>query len=67
MARSAYKTNPTALPQEPRMTEKKHSETDPAQAVFSDSHDILMNAPIGIFTSTPGGRSFLAENTNLWP
>ncbi len=67
MARSAYKTDPIALPQEPRMTQKKHAVTDPAQAVFSDSHDILMNAPIGIFTSTPEVRSSLAENTNLWP
>ncbi len=64
MARSAYKTYPTALPQEPRMTEKKHSMTDPAQAVFSDSHDILMNAPIGIFTSTPEGH-FIAVNPAL--
>ncbi len=28
---------------------------------FSDAHDILMNAPIGIFTSTPEGR-FLSVN-----
>ncbi|MGM0611478.1 MAG: PAS domain S-box protein [Thermodesulfobacteriota bacterium] len=31
------------------------------QPVFQDAQDILMNAPIGVFTSTPGGR-FLAVN-----
>ena len=29
---------------------------EPAQTVFSDPHDIMMNAPIGVFTSIPDGR-----------
>jgi len=28
----------------------------PTQVNFSDSYDILMNAPIGVLTSTPDGR-----------
>ena len=41
----------------------RHSKTanQPNQATFSDSHDILMNAPIGVFTSTPEGR-FISAN-----
>ncbi len=31
---------------------------------FSDSHDILMKAPIGVFTSTPEGR-FLSANPTM--
>jgi len=42
---------------------RRHSKTanQPNQATFSDSHDILMNAPIGVLTSTPDGR-YIAVN-----
>ncbi|WP_051822684.1 PAS domain S-box protein [Desulfonatronum thiodismutans] len=43
------------------MAEKQHSKTGPIQAIFESPHDILMDAPIGIFTSTPEGR-FLSVN-----
>ena len=36
----------------------------PHPATFSDPHDILMDAPIGIFTSSPQGR-FLSVNPAL--
>lgn len=45
----------------PRPSKKKKQ---PASTNFSDSHDILMDAPIGIFTSTPDGR-FLAANLTM--
>ncbi|NCC25505.1 MAG: PAS domain S-box protein [Deltaproteobacteria bacterium] len=34
---------------------------EPAKANFFDTHDILMNAPIGVFASTPSG-SFVSVN-----
>ncbi len=37
----------------PRPSKKNNQ---PSQNIFPDPHDILMNAPIGIFTSTPEGR-----------
>ncbi len=43
------------------MARKQAPETPPAQAGFSDALDILMDAPIGIFTSTPEGR-FVSVN-----
>ncbi len=42
----------------PRPSKKKKQ---PASTNFSDPHDTLMDAPIGIFTSTPEGR-FLSAN-----
>ncbi|MFP4397769.1 MAG: PAS domain S-box protein [Desulfonatronovibrio sp.] len=45
----------------PRPSSKKK---EPGQYPFSDLHDILTNAPIGIFTSTPEGR-FLSANPEL--
>ncbi|WP_161788431.1 PAS domain S-box protein [Desulfonatronum thiodismutans] len=46
------------------MAQKQRLEESPAQTGFSNAHDILLNAPIGIFTSTPEGR-FLSANTAL--
>ncbi|WP_158269624.1 PAS domain S-box protein [Desulfonatronum sp. SC1] len=43
------------------MSQKQAPETPSTQAVFEAPHDILMDAPIGIFTSTPEGR-FLSVN-----
>ncbi len=46
------------------MAQKQVPETLPAQAGFSRLHDILMEAPVGIFTSTPEGR-YLFSNAAL--
>ncbi|RQD65368.1 MAG: PAS domain S-box protein, partial [Desulfonatronovibrio sp. MSAO_Bac4] len=35
---------------------------EPARPVISDPHDILMNAPIGVFTSTPEGSLIYANH-----
>jgi PAS domain S-box-containing protein len=43
------------------MAKKKHPDSAPAQAGFDAPHDILMDAPIGIFTSTPEGRYISAN------
>ncbi|WP_045221075.1 hybrid sensor histidine kinase/response regulator [Desulfonatronum thioautotrophicum] len=43
------------------MPKKQPPEIALAQAGFPSAHDILMNAPIGIFTSTPEGK-FLSIN-----
>ncbi|PTN38901.1 PAS domain S-box protein [Desulfonatronum sp. SC1] len=45
------------------MAQKQSHETPPAQAGFPDAHDILMNAPIGIFTSTPEGKCVFGNET----
>ena len=45
----------------PRLSKKKNQ---PTQINFPDPHDMLMNAPIGIFTSTPEGR-FIAANSTI--
>jgi PAS domain S-box-containing protein len=44
----------------PTSRRKKH----PDPATFSDPHDILMDAPIGIFSSTPDGR-YISANPAL--
>ncbi|TVQ96101.1 MAG: PAS domain-containing sensor histidine kinase [Desulfovibrionales bacterium] len=46
------------------MAQKQHQNSAPYQAVFDATHDILMNAPIGIFTSTPEGR-YLSVNPTM--
>jgi PAS domain S-box-containing protein len=46
------------------MAQKKHPNSPPAQAVFEAPHDILMDAPIGVYTSTPEGQ-FLAANAAM--
>jgi len=46
------------------MTQKHAPETSPAQAGFPNAHSILMDAPIGIFTSTPEGR-YISVNPAL--
>jgi PAS domain S-box-containing protein len=46
------------------MAQKQHQNSAPSQAAFDASDDILMNAPIGIFTSTPEGR-FISANSAL--
>ena len=46
------------------MTQKHAPETSPAQAGFPIAQDILMDAPIGIFTSTPEGR-YISVNPAL--
>ncbi|RQD73275.1 PAS domain S-box protein, partial [Desulfonatronospira sp. MSAO_Bac3] len=38
------------------MTRPSKKQDHPGPASFPNSHDILMNAPIGIYTSTPEGR-----------
>ena len=43
------------------MTQKQAPEIPAAQVAFPNAHDILMDAPIGIFTSTPEGR-YLSVN-----
>ena len=43
------------------MSRKQNPDSAPAQAGFSDAHDVLVNAPVGIFTSSPEGR-FLSVN-----
>jgi PAS domain S-box-containing protein len=44
---------------------KKHAlEKSPTQVGFPDANDVLMDAPIGIFTSTPEGR-FISANPAL--
>jgi len=45
----------------PRHSKKTNQ---PTQTIFSDSQDILMDAPIGIFTSTPEGR-FISANPTM--
>ena len=47
------------LSKSPPTTEKDALE----QPVFENPQDILMNAPVGIFTSTPDGRYLSANNT----
>jgi PAS domain S-box-containing protein len=46
------------------MAQKKHPDSASTQAGFDAPHDILMDAPIGIFTSTPQGR-YLSVNRAL--
>ncbi len=46
------------------MAQKQQPDTPSPQTVFPDAHDILMDAPIGIFTSTPEGK-FLYANQAL--
>jgi PAS domain S-box-containing protein len=46
------------------MAQNKSPETLPAQDFFLDTHAFLMDAPIGIFMSTPEGR-YLGVNTAL--
>jgi PAS domain S-box-containing protein len=43
------------------MAQNQAPEKSPAQAGFDAPHDILMDAPIGIFTSTPAGRYISAN------
>lgn len=43
------------------MTKKKAMSDPQLQEGFPDAHDILMHAPIGVFTSTPQGR-FVSVN-----
>ncbi len=38
------------LPQEPHMAQNQALDPPPDPAVFTDSHDILMNAPIVVST-----------------
>ncbi|WP_045212360.1 PAS domain-containing protein [Desulfonatronovibrio magnus] len=38
------------------MSGPSKNKDEPAQTVFSDPHDILMNVPIGTITTTPDGR-----------
>lgn len=45
------------MPRHPR------KENQPAQTTFPDPHAILLNAPRGIFTSTPEGKLFSANLT----
>ncbi len=46
------------------MPHPSNKKNQPGQTNFSDPHDILNNAPIGIFTSTPEGR-FIAANSTM--
>ncbi len=46
------------------MAQKQAPETPPAQAGFPNPQDILDNAPLGIFTSTPEGR-YISVNPAL--
>lgn len=51
------------MPSDPSLGTEKHQAPQMA-ASLEECHDILMNAPIGIFTSTPEGR-FVSANTTL--
>jgi two-component system, cell cycle sensor histidine kinase and response regulator CckA len=46
------------------MPQPSKKENQPDQTAFSDPHDILMNAPIGVYTSTPEGR-YMSANPAL--
>ena len=46
------------------MARKKAIDDPLLQESFPDAHDILMDAPIGIFTSTPEGR-YISVNPAL--
>lgn len=41
----------------------KMDKSSPEQPVFKNPQDILMNAPVGIFTTTPDGRYLSVNNT----
>ena len=46
------------------MSRSSRKKKQPGPITFSDPHDILMNAPVGIFTSTPEGR-YISANPAL--
>jgi PAS domain S-box-containing protein len=48
---------------EPGMTENPTDNTSSGCPAFQNPHDILDNAPVGIFTSTPQGRYISANKT----
>ena len=41
----------------------KNNNNNPSWARFADPHEILMNAPVGFFTTTPDGRYLSVNNT----